>query len=117
MKIAAIYSRKSIITTKGESMLNQIELCKHEGNHLGIDKFIIYEDEGFSGKDIKRPQFQKMLCAAKEKEFNVLICYRLDRISRNISDFSTLINELDSLHISFISVNEQFDTSTLWDVP
>ncbi|MBU3142167.1 recombinase family protein [Clostridium sp. CF012] len=112
MKIAAIYSRKSLITTKGESMLNQIELCKHEGNHLGIDKFIIYEDEGFSGKDIKRPQFQKMLCAAKEKEFNVLICYRLDRISRNISDFSTLINELDSLHISFISVNEQFDTST-----
>lgn len=112
MKIAAIYSRKSKITTKGESMLNQIELCKHEGNHLGIDKFIIYEDEGFSGKNIKRPQFQKMLSDAKEKEFSVLICYRLDRISRNISDFSTLINQLDSLHISFISVNEQFDTST-----
>ncbi|MBZ9687986.1 recombinase family protein [Clostridium estertheticum] len=112
MKIAAIYSRKSKITTKGESLINQIELCKHEGNHLGIDKFIIYEDEGFSGKNIQRPQFQKMLSDAKEREFNVLICYRLDRISRNISDFSTLINELDSLHISFISVNEQFDTST-----
>ena len=112
MKIAAIYSRKSKITGKGESIINQIELCKHEGNHLGIEKFIIYEDEGFSGKNIKRPQFQKMLIDAKEKKFNVLICYRLDRISRNISDFSTLINELDSLHISFISVNEQFDTST-----
>jgi len=112
LKIAAIYSRKSKITTKGESIINQIELCKHEGNHLGIEKFIIYEDEGFSGKNIKRPQFQKMLSDAKEKEFSVLICYRLDRISRNISDFSTLINELDRLHISFISVNEQFDTST-----
>ncbi|MBW9144160.1 recombinase family protein [Clostridium sp. CM027] len=112
MKIAAIYSRKSKITGKGESIINQIELCKHECNHLEIEKFIIYEDEGFSGKNIKRPQFQKMLIDAREKKFHVLICYRLDRISRNISDFTTLINELDSLHISFISVNEQFDTST-----
>ena len=112
MKIAAIYSRKSKITGKGESIINQIELCKHEGRHLGIEEFIIYEDEGFSGKNVKRPQFQKMLIDAKEKKFNTLICYRLDRISRNISDFSTLINDLDRLHISFISVNEQFDTSS-----
>jgi site-specific DNA recombinase len=112
LKTAAIYSRKSKFTGKGESIINQIELCKREGNHLGIEQFIIYEDEGFSGKNIKRPQFQKMLNDAKEKKFHVLICYRLDRISRNISDFTSLINELDGLHISFISVNEQFDTST-----
>ena len=112
MRIAAIYSRKSKITGKGESIINQIELCKHECRHLGIEEFIIYEDEGFSGKNIKRPEFQKMLIDAKEKKFHVIICYRLDRISRSISDFSTLINELDSLHISFVSVNEQFDTST-----
>ena len=112
MKIAAIYSRKSKITGTGESIINQIEICKREGNHLGFEKFIIYEDEGFSGKNIKRPQFQKMLSDSKEKKFNVLICYRLDRISRNISDFTLLINELDNLHINFISVNERFDTST-----
>ncbi|MCB2288440.1 recombinase family protein [Clostridium sp. CS001] len=112
MKTAAIYSRKSKITGKGESIVNQIEICRQEGLHLGIEEFIIYEDEGFSGKNIKRPQFQKMLIDAKEKRFDVIICYRLDRISRNISDFSTLINQLDSFHISFISVNEQFDTST-----
>jgi len=112
LKIAAIYSRKSKFTGKGESIINQIELCKRECSHLNIDKFIIYEDEGFSGKNIKRPQFQKMLIDAKEKKFHVLICYRLDRISRNIADFTSLINQLDSLQISFISVNEQFDTST-----
>lgn len=112
MKIAAIYSRKSKITGKGESIVNQIELCMHEAHHLGINEFIIYEDEGFSGKNIERPQYRKMLTDAKEKKFHVLICYRLDRISRNISDFSTLIKKLDCLHISFISVNEQFDTST-----
>jgi len=112
LKIAAIYSRKSKFTGKGESIINQIELCKRECSHLNIEKFIIYEDEGFSGKNIKRPQFQRMLIDAKEKKFHVLICYRLDRISRNIADFTTLINVLDSLNISFISVNEQFDTST-----
>ncbi len=94
MKTAAIYSRKSKFTGKGESIINQIELCKREGNHLGIEEFIIYEDEGFSGKNIKRPQFQKMLNDAKEKKFHVLICYRLDRISRNISDFTSLINRI-----------------------
>jgi site-specific DNA recombinase len=112
LKTAAIYSRKSKITGSGESITNQIELCTHEGNHLGIKEFIIYEDEGFSGKNIKRPQFQKMLSDARENKFDVIICYRLDRISRNVSDFSTLIKKLDSLHISFISVNEKFDTST-----
>jgi len=112
LKIAAIYSRKSKITGTGESIINQIELCKRECNHLGIEKFIIYEDEGFSGKNIKRPQFQKMLIDATQKKFHVLVCYRLDRISRSISDFTNLINELDNLQISFISVNEQFDTST-----
>jgi site-specific DNA recombinase len=112
LKIAAIYSRKSKITVSGESIINQIELCRQEGKHLGINEFLIYEDEGFSGKNIKRPEFQKMLSDAKENKFQVLICYRLDRISRNISDFSTLIKKLDSLHISFISVNEKFDTST-----
>jgi len=112
LKIAAIYSRKSKFTGKGESIVNQIELCKRECSHLNIEQFIIYEDEGFSGKNIKRPQFQKMLNDARQNKFHVLICYRLDRISRNISDFTCLINELDSLHISFISVNEQFDTST-----
>jgi len=112
LKIAAIYSRKSKFTGKGESIVNQIELCKRECSHLDINEFIIYEDEGFSGKNIKRPQFQIMLNDARQKKFDVLICYRLDRISRNISDFTCLINELDSLHVSFISVNEQFDTSS-----
>lgn len=73
---------------------------------------IIYEDEGFSAKNTQRPQFQKMLQRVKENPFHVLICYRLDRISRNIADFSHLINELAKHNISFISLKEQFDTRT-----
>lgn len=111
--IVAIYSRKSKLTNKGESIENQIELCKD----YAIQKykncsFLIYEDEGFSGKDTARPRFKQMLKDAKSKKFNILICYRLDRISRNVSDFSNTIEELNSLNISFVSIREQFDTST-----
>lgn len=49
---------------------------------------------------------------AKANKFDYLVCYRLDRISRNVSDFSTLIEKLNKLDISFISIKEQFDTST-----
>lgn len=110
--IAAIYSRKSKFTGKGESIENQIQFCMDYGKNMGISDFFVYEDEGFSGGSIDRPRFKDMLADAKNKKFDCLICYRLDRISRNVSDFSALIEELNKLDISFISIKEQFDTST-----
>ncbi len=114
--IIAIYSRKSKFTGKGESIGNQVELCKeyirlHYGD-AAADKAIEYEDEGFSGGNLNRPDFKKMIEAANNHKFNTIIVYRLDRISRNVSDFSGLIEELTRLDISFISIKEQFDTST-----
>lgn len=111
MKTAAIYTRKSVYTGKGESIQNQIKVCKEYLTRGNVNNFLIYEDEGFSGKNIHRPQFQRMLRDAKEKKFDILICYRLDRVSRNIADFATLIQQLEENNISFISVAEQFDTS------
>lgn len=110
----AIYSRKSVFTGKGDSIENQIQLCKEYVNlhYPGENSIEIYEDEGFSGGNINRPKFQELLKDAREKKFDCLICYRLDRISRNVSDFSTLIEELNDLKISFVSIKEQFDTST-----
>ncbi|WP_017413933.1 recombinase family protein [Clostridium tunisiense] len=109
---AAIYARKSVATEKGESIDNQIQLCKEYGSRLGIKEFIIYKDEGFSGGNINRPSFKNMMKDAKEKKFNVLICYRLDRISRSVADFSSTLEELQGKNIDFISIKEQFDTST-----
>lgn len=112
----AIYSRKSKFTGKGESIGNQIELCKeYIRTHYGdasIDNTVIYEDEGFSGGNLNRPDFKKMMNAAKNHRFKAIIVYRLDRISRNISDFAGLIEELSRLDIAFISIKEQFDTSS-----
>ncbi len=112
----AIYSRKSKFTGKGESIGNQIELCReyirlHNGPNAA-DAALIFEDEGFSGGNLNRPAFQQMLSAARSHELSSIVVYRLDRISRNISDFSTLIEELSRLGVAFISIREQFDTGT-----
>lgn len=111
--IAAIYSRKSRLSDKGESIQNQIEMCKKYGENIGITDFIIYEDEGFSGGNTNRPQFQKLIKDAKKKRFKYLICYKLDRISRNVADFSSTLKILDKYEIDFISIKEQFDTSSV----
>ncbi len=112
----AIYSRKSKFTGKGESIENQIELCKtyikNKNPNIKDEDILVYEDEGYSGKNTNRPQFQLMMKAAKEKKLCGIVCYRLDRISRNVADFAQLINELNEYDISFESVNEKFDTST-----
>lgn len=112
----AIYSRKSKFTGKGESVENQIEFCKEyircNYGDKSIEKIIIYEDEGFSGGDLNRPGFKEMMKAAHRRKFKAILVYRLDRISRNIGDFSGLIEELSKLEIDFISIKEQFDTST-----
>lgn len=116
MKIA-IYSRKSKATDKGESIENQINSCKDyilKWSNLNTSdtQFIIYQDEGFTGSNTERPQFQKLLNDAKKDKFNMLICYRLDRVSRNIADFSNTYELLQEHGIEFVSVKEQFDTST-----
>lgn len=112
MKVAAIYSRKSKITEKGDSIENQINICRNYLSNMGIEKSIVYEDEGFSGKNTQRPEFQRMLRDAKDKKFDVLICYKLDRVSRNVSDFSAFIEFLDKNGIGFISITEKFDTTS-----
>ncbi|MBU5677984.1 recombinase family protein [Alkaliphilus sp. MSJ-5] len=114
MKVA-IYSRKSKFTGKGDSIENQIQLCKNYATtHFGIkdNDFYIYEDEGFSGGNTDRPQFQLLMKDAKKKKFDILICYRLDRISRSVMDFSNTFETLESNGVGFVSIKEQFDTST-----
>ena len=111
----AIYSRKSKFTGKGDSIGNQIQFCKDYATKTlpyRTINFLIYEDEGFSGGNTNRPEFQKLLDDASEKKFDFLICYRIDRISRTVSDFSSTLELLNKNNIKFISVSERFDTSS-----
>lgn len=113
-RLIAIYSRKSKFTGKGESIENQIELCRqyillHQGDNA-VNSVLIYEDEGFSGGNLERPKFKKMMADARDGKISTIVVYRLDRISRNIGDFANLIEELKELKVSFVSIREQFDT-------
>lgn len=113
----AIYSRKSKFTGKGESIDNQIDECrKYIKSHYSDVKesdIFIYEDEGYSGKNTKRPQFQQMMAEEDKKPFDCVVVYRLDRISRNISDFSVLMDKLTNKGTSFCSTSENFDTTSI----
>ena len=108
---AAIYARKSKATEKGESIENQISRCISLCELRGWG-YVVFEDYDFSGKDTDRPDFELMMKEIHQGKYQYLVCYKLDRISRSVSDFSKLIEELDSLGVSFISIKENFDTST-----
>lgn len=111
-----IYSRKSKFTGKGESIENQIEMCRQyirmQFGDSAADSALVYEDEGFSGGSLERPRFKKMMADAAGGGFRAIVVYRLDRISRNIGDFAKLIEQFNWMKIDFISIKEQFDTSS-----
>lgn len=115
MFVIAIYSRKSKFSEKGDSVENQIQFCKDYANMHFKDaeiEYIIYEDEGFSAATTNRPQFKLLLEDIKAGKINMLMCYRLDRISRNVADFSDTLELLVKHDVSFVSATENFDTST-----
>ena len=112
----AIYSRKSVLTDRGESVENQVELCRRclaaQYPDVGPEEIAVYEDEGFSGKDLQRPQFRRMLEDIRRERPEALVCYRLDRVSRSVGDFADLIRKLEGWGVGFLCIREKFDTST-----
>ncbi len=75
-------------------------------------QIVVFEDEGFTGANTNRPQLKKMLDCFEEGNYRMLVVYRLDRISRNVLDFCELKDKLNTLNINFISITENFDTTT-----
>lgn len=115
-RVFAIYSRKSKFTGKGESIENQIEMCRqYISRSFGqeyADGALVYEDEGFSGGSTKRPNFQRMMKDVHQGKIQTIVCYRLDRLTRNTKDCFEFVEELDRYGASFISLKENFDLTT-----
>ncbi len=88
------------------------ELINYAKYILGIDDFEIFEDAGYSGKDTDRPDYQDMMNRVRAGEFTHILVWKLDRVSRNLMDFTKMYEELKDYDVTFISKNEQFDTST-----
>lgn len=72
----------------------------------------VYADEGFSAKDTRRPAFQRLLRDLKAGKINLILVTDLSRLSRNILDFCLLLEDLRKYKGQFLSVKEQFDTTT-----
>lgn len=88
------------------------ELINYSKYVLGINDYEIFEDAGYSAKNTDRPKYQEMISRIRKKEFSHLLVWKIDRISRNLRDFTDMYDELKSCGITFISKNEQFDTSS-----
>lgn len=113
-KKSALYVRVSTThqVDKDSLPLQRSDLTNYTKYVLGINDFEIFEDAGYSGGTTDRPAYQDMMNRIKMGEFTHLIVWKIDRISRNLRDFSDMYDELKKYNVTFISRNEQFDTST-----
>ena len=105
----AIYARKSVFREDSISIESQIEQCRYEAKG---EECLIYSDNGYSGKNTARPEYQRMIADIEKKKIHKIIVYKLDRISRSILDFSTMMNLFQKLNVDFVSATEHFDTSS-----
>ena len=105
----AIYARQSVDRADSISIESQIEFCKYEARGAECK---VFTDRGFSGKNTKRPAFKEMMTGIENAEINRVIVYKLDRISRSILDFSSMMVKFEAHHVEFVSSTEKFDTSS-----
>jgi site-specific DNA recombinase len=119
MKRCAIYTRKS--TEEGleqdfNSLQAQREACdafirsqKHEGWKLVRTRF---DDGGYSGGTLERPALQQLIEAVDRGEIEVVVVYKVDRLTRSLADFAKIVERFDERNVSFVSVTQQFNTTS-----
>ena len=115
----AIYTRVS--TEQGleqdfNSLDAQREACEayiksqaHEGWRLVRDR---YDDGGYSGGSMDRPALQKLLIDVRARRIDVIVVYKVDRLTRSLADFAKLVETFDAHGVSFVSVTQSFNTTT-----
>ncbi|NYB74968.1 recombinase family protein [Sedimentibacter hydroxybenzoicus DSM 7310] len=108
-RIDAIYGRQSVDKKESISIESQFEFCRYE---LKGGECKEYKDKGYSGKNIERPDFQRLLTDIRNGLIKRVIVYKLDRISRFIVDFAKLMEIFKQYNVEFVSCTEKFDTST-----
>src|SRR5688572_11188415 len=71
-----------------------------------------YDDGGFSGGSMERPALQRLLCDVKAGSVDVVVVYKVDRLTRSLADFAKLVELFDAHSVSFVSVTQAFNTTT-----
>ena len=113
-KKVAIYIRVSTVhqIDRDSLPMQRKDLIAYCELILGINDYEIFEDAGYSGKNTARPAYREMMKKVRLGEFSHILVWKIDRISRNLLDFAKMYEELKKLGVTFVSKNEQFDTST-----
>lgn len=105
---AALYARVSTLDQEPENQLQELRRYVQARGWTATE----YVDRGVSGAKDRRPALDQMVADAKRRKFDVLVCWRLDRLGRNLRHLVTLIEELQSLGIAFVSLGEGIDCTT-----
>lgn len=101
-----------ISTLLGQSVENQSVPIREYLERRGVSLVCEYSDEGVSGAKERRPALDRLVRDARAKKFDVLVVTALDRLGRNVKHLLTLLDELDSLGVTFVSLREGLDAGT-----
>lgn len=115
----AIYTRKSTedgLEQEFNSLDAQYEACaayalsqKHEGWEVLPDR---YDDGGFSGGNMQRPGLKRLLADVEAGKVDIILVYKIDRLTRSLADFAKIVDVLDKAKASFVSITQSFNTTT-----
>jgi len=106
---AALYARVSTFDQEPE---NQLQEVRRYIGARGWRAFREYTDHGISGSKDRRPALDALLKDAKRRRFDVLVCWRLDRLGRNLRHLVTMLEELQHVGVAFVSLGEGIDCTT-----
>ncbi len=115
----AVYTRKSTeegldqefnsIDAQREAGFNYIKSQQHEG-WVAIDEY--YDDPAYSGGNMERPGLQHLLRSIEAGKIDCIVTYKIDRLTRSLADFAKMVEIFDQHNVSFVSVTQQFNTTT-----
>jgi len=104
----ALYARVSHDQTAENQVLELRTYCTARGWTIVSE----YIDTGVSGSTTSRPQLDALIRAARRRQFDTVVCWKLDRVGRNLQHLITLLDEITSLGVGFVSLGESIDLST-----
>ena len=105
---AAVYAR---VSTHDQEVENQLDELRRFVEARGWEARE-YVDEGVSGAVEQRPALDELMRDAKRRRFDVLVCWRLDRLGRSLKHLITLLDDLQALGVAFVSLAEGIDATT-----
>ena len=108
-KSVAIYAR---VSTERQTVDMQLAELREYIQRAGWKVYREFVDEGYTGKNTARPAFKEIMNEARRRKFDVLLVWKLDRLSRSLKDLISTLDELGHLGIDFISYDNKIDTSS-----